>query len=177
MKIENRQRFLAILAGATLTLLLADRLIVGPLIQGWKQRSIELAELRTSIAKGNQTLDREQRIRDRWDSMRTNTLPENVSQAENEVLRAFERWSDESLISISSIKPQWKRAGEDFLTLECRADAAGSIQEVARFLYLVEKDPLALKVESVEITSRDENGRQLAVALQVSGLQLNAPAQ
>ena len=93
---------------------------------------------------------------------------EEVSAAENEVLRAFERWSQESRISISSIKPQWKRAGDDFMTLECRADASGSMQELTRFLYDVERDPLALRVESVEITTRDNNGQQLSLALQVS---------
>jgi hypothetical protein len=41
----------------------------------------------------------------------------------------------------------------------------------------VEKDPLALKVETIEITSRDDNGQQLALALQVSGLLLNQPTQ
>ena len=44
---------------------------------------------------------------------------------------------------------------------------------LTRFLYEVEKDPLALRVESVEITSRDNDGQQLSLALQVSGLLLN----
>ena len=118
-------------------------------------------------------LQRGDRIRARWQSMSTNTLPDNVSGAENLVLRAFERWSDESRISISGIKPQWKRAGEDYMTLECRADAFGSIHALTRFLHSLEKDPLALRVESVEITSRDETGQQLALAIQVSGLLLN----
>jgi len=177
MKIENRQRLLAILAAVGVGLLVADRLIITPLASGWKDRTDRILELKKSIAKGTLVLQRENRIRERWDSMRTNTLPENVSEAENEVLRAFERWSEDSRISISSIKPQWKRVGDDYMTLECRADAAGSIQALSRFLFNVEKDPLALKVEAVEITSRDDTGRQLSLALQVSGLLLNPPAQ
>jgi hypothetical protein len=109
--------------------------------------------------------------------MRTNTLPASVSAAENEVLKGFERWSQESRISISSIKPQWKQGGDDFMTLECRADAFGNIQALTRFLYELEKDPLALKVEAVEITTRDNDGQQLTLGLQVSGLQLNTAAE
>jgi hypothetical protein len=90
--------------------------------------------------------------------MRSHTLPDDVSEAENEVLKAFERWSEDSHISISSIKPQWKRIGDDYVILECRADAFGGIEALSRFLYNVEKDPLALKVETVEISSRDDNG-------------------
>jgi hypothetical protein len=177
MKIENRQRLLTILAAVGIGLLVADKLVVNPLVQGWKERSARIEELKKSINQGVLVMQRESRISERWESMRTNTLPDNVSEAENEVLRAFERWSDDSRISISSIKPQWKRAGDDYVTLECRADALGSMQALARFLYNVEKDPLALKVEAVEISSRDDNGRQLSLGLQVSGLLLNTQVQ
>ena len=97
----------------------------------------------------------------------------NVSAAENQVLKAFDRWSQDGRISISSIKPQWKRNSDDYMTLECRADAFGSIQALTRFLFEVEKDPLALKVEAIEITARDNDGQQLSLGLQVSGLLLN----
>jgi len=61
--------------------------------------------------------------------------------------------------------------------LECRADGFGSIEAVSRFLYEIEKDNLPLRVESVEITARDNNGQQLALALQVSGLLLTPEDQ
>ena len=105
--------------------------------------------------------------------MRTNTLPSNLSVAESKVLKAFDRWSQESRISISSKKLEWKRAGDDYMTLECRADALGSMSALTRFLYEVEKDPLALRIETVDIMSRDNNGQQLSLALQLSGLLLN----
>jgi hypothetical protein len=104
--------------------------------------------------------------------MRTNTLPVNLSAAENEVLKGFNRWAEESRISISSIKPQWRRNEEDYMLLECRADTFGTMENLSRFLYEIEKDPLALRVESLEITTRDNNGQQLAMAVQVSGLLL-----
>jgi hypothetical protein len=170
---RNRQQWLVIAALTVVGLFLADRLIITPLIAGWRERSARIEELRKSIAKGEGLVQRGDRIRERWDTMRTNALPDNVSTAENQVLRAFERWSEESRISISGIKPQWKRAGEDFMTFECRADAFGSIHALTRFLHALEKDPLALRVESVEITARDESGQQLALAIQVSALLLN----
>jgi hypothetical protein len=177
MKIENRQRALTLLAAAGVALLVGDKLILAPLITGWKERSARIVELKKSISQGAIVMQRETRIRERWEQMRSHTLPDDVSEAENEVLKAFERWSEDSHISISSIKPQWKRIGDDYVILECRADAFGGIEALSRFLYNVEKDPLALKVETVEISSRDDNGQQLALAVQVSGLLLNAQAQ
>ena len=60
------------------------------------------------------------------------------------------------------------------MTLECRVDAAGNLMTVSRFLYNIEKDPLGFKVETVELSARDENGSQLALGLLVSGLVLQA---
>ena len=60
------------------------------------------------------------------------------------------------------------------MTLECRADAFGSIQSLARFLYELERDPLALKVDELEITARDSEGQQLSLSVRFSGLLLTA---
>lgn len=172
MPIKNRQQLLVILAATGAALLIGDKLVLTPLTAGWQARSKQIAELTKQVKQGSLLVSRDSIIRDRWDQMRNSTLPEDVSAAENEVLRAFERWSQESRINISSIKPQWKRAGDDYMTLECRADAFGTIEALTRFLYEVEKDPLALRVEAVEIAARDNDGQQLSVGLQVSGLQL-----
>jgi hypothetical protein len=148
-------------------------MIITPLTNLWKERSTKIVELRKLIVQGKALVDRDSSIRSRWEGMRTNTLPVEPSVAENEVLKAFERWSQDSRISINSIRPQWKRNADDYMTLECRADAFGSIQALTRFLYDLEQDPMALKVDLVEVTSHDNDGRQLSLAVQVSGLVLN----
>ena len=58
-------------------------------------------------------------------------------------------------------KPQWRRDSDDYMTFECRIDAVGSMSTLTRFLYEVEKDPLALKVDSMDITARDNESRSL----------------
>lgn len=177
MEIKNRQKLLVIAAVLGVAFLLGDKMVVTPLMASWDARSRQIAELTKQVKQGSLLVSRDAVLRDRWENMRTNMLAADVSFAENEVLTAFERWSKESGISISSIKPQWKQAGEDFMTLECRADAFGTIQAVTRFLYEVEKDPLALRVEALEVSARDNDGQQLTVGLQVTGLQLGVAPQ
>lgn len=177
MGIKNRQKLLVIAAVLGVAFLLGDKMVVTPLMASWDARSKQIAELTKQVKQGSLLVSRDAVLRDRWENMRTNMLAADVSFAENEVLTAFERWSKESGISISSIKPQWKQAGEDFMTLECRADAFGTIQAVTRFLYEVEKDPLALRVEALEVSARDNDGQQLTVGLQVTGLQLGVAPQ
>jgi hypothetical protein len=170
---QNRQQWLAIAAGAVVALFALDKFVVTPLTRSWRQRNEAIAQLEKSITAGRLALDREQVTQRRWNDMRKNTLPANASQAEQEVLRAFDKWSQESRISVSSIKPQWKRgATDEYSVLECRVDAAGTLSTLTRFLYEVERSPMALRIESVEITARDSSGSQLALGLSVSGLRL-----
>ncbi|MHB1307234.1 MAG: hypothetical protein ACYDC1_12855 [Limisphaerales bacterium] len=173
MNPKNRTQLLAVLAGGTVALLVLDRMVVSPLVQGWSRRGDEIQRLKKSVGDGELLLDREASIRSRWARMETNTLSGEVSEAESQVFKAFDRWSQESRIGINSIKPQWKQGAEDHLTLECRVDAFGDLAAVSRFLYSVEEDPLALRVEAVELTTRDDRGAQLALGLQVNGLMLN----
>ena len=174
MKIENRQQLLVIVAIAAVGLLIADRAVVTPLTRAWKDRSTKVAELRKQIEQGTALVKREQSIRRRWDDMRRNTLPVSPSLAEQQVLRAFDSWSRESRAAITSITPQWKHE-DDYMTLECRVDAAGDLETLSRFLYNIEKDPMALRLTSVELAAHDDNGQQMTLGLQVSGLVL-APA-
>ena len=172
MNLKNRQQLLAVVAAAGVALFAADKLILTPLAHSWTARRAEVTKLRRQVSEGHGLEQREQSLQSRWEQMRTNTLPNNSSLAEQQVLKAFDRWSQESRISILSVSPQWKHDTEDYMTLECRVEAAGNLNSVSRFLYDVEKDPMAFKLQSVEVSARDNEGQQLALGLQVSALVL-----
>ena len=173
MKIDNRQRLLAILAIAIVGLFVLDRVVVTPLVESWKARSATVAQLRKSIEKGNSLMQRESHTRQRWNEVRKSTLPTSASQAEKELLGAFEKWSRDSGVSISSVRPQWKKgATEDYSVLECRVDAAGTLPVLAKFLYNIENSPMAVRTETVELTARDNNGQQIALGLLISAVRL-----
>jgi hypothetical protein len=173
MKIDNRQRLLAIIAIAIVALFALDKMVFTPLTESWKSRSDALAKLRKSIDQGNLLIQRESQTRKVWNELRKSTLPVSASQAEKELLAAFEKWSADSRVSVSSIRPQWKKgATDDYSVLECRVDAAGSLPVVSKFLYNIESSPMAVKLESVEFTSRDNNGEQIALALLISAVRL-----
>ena len=174
LDLRNRQQLLILLAIAAVVLA-GDRLVLRPLTASWESRSDHIKELRQAIAKGRETLKREQIVRIAWGRMSTNALPGVVSSAEGSMLRAFDKWSADSRISVTSVKPQWKHPAEDYMTLECRVDAYGSLAAVTRFLYEVEADALGVRVDSLELTAKETDGSQLTLGLQVNGLFLNPP--
>src|SRR5215510_7623354 len=159
MKIKNRQQLLGILAFSAVALWAGVNLIYDPLVKSWSARSERLVKLRKSVEQGSKVLEREKVVRERWKQMQTNTLTNELSEAQSQVFKSFDRWSRSSGVRINSIKPQWKRNDDDYMTLECRTDASGNLSTLTRFLYEIEKDPLALKVETVELTARDASGQ------------------
>ena len=177
MKIKDRRQMLTFGAIALVALFAADKVIFTPLGHAWTDRSKRTEELRKKVAAGKQLVRREESLRSKWGQMQTNTLPNNPSLAEQIVLKAFDKWSKDSGMSISSMSSQWKHDGEDYMTLLCRVEGSGNMDTVSKFLYALEKSPTALKLENVEISAHDAEGQQLTLGLQVSGLVLGTQEQ
>jgi hypothetical protein len=181
VQIKNRQQLLIIGAVVAIVLFAGDQLVLSPLMKTWDARAKLIVELRQQISRGNSLLQREQlpgqSIRSRWEQMSHNALPNNTSAAEQQVVKAIDLWAQNSGVAISAITPQWKHESDDYMTYECRVDAAGDLGKLSRFLYSVERDPMALKLELVELGARDKEGQQLSLGLQLSGLVLNTPTR
>ncbi len=174
MEIKNqRQKMLFIVVGVIFALYVGDSFIFSPLAASWKDRAKQIADLRQKVSAGTNLINHAASIQGQWDRMQTNALPANTSLAEGQMLKAFERWERAAGLTRISIKPQWKDADTDYKTLECRADYNGDIAKFTRLLYEIEKDPMGLKVDNIEISARDDYGAQLTLGLQVSGLLLN----
>ena len=128
--------------------------------------------MRAKVSDGKLLIKREAGLRSRWSDMRANALPDNTSLAEQQVIKAFDNWSRDSGAEITSIMPQWKNDSTNYMTLNCRVEASGTLGTLSQFLYNIEKGPMALKLDSVELSAHDNTGQQLTLGLQISGLAL-----
>jgi hypothetical protein len=104
--------------------------------------------------------------------MQRDDLPENVSEAENMLLKPFDAWITESNLQLLSFKLQWSENDEAYTTLECFAVAQGNLEQISRFLYKLETDPLPLNIENLEISDLTGSGDQLRLNLRFSGIRL-----
>jgi len=172
VKIKNRQQLLTMAAVALVALFAADKIIFTPVKSVWTNRSKEIARLKKQVADGAMLMKREAGLRGRWEQMRTNTLPANASVAEQQVLKGLDRWSRSSGLTVTSFGQQWKHDADDYTTLQCRLEATGNMSAVSQFLFDLEKDPMALKLDAIEMSTRDSEGQQLSLGLQISGLVL-----
>ena len=177
MSDQQRQRLLTFVAIGSIAAFAADSLVITPLYKSWKARAGKIAELRKSVSKGEQVLDRESALTSRWKSMHSNSLTDEKSVAQSKALKKFDQWAQDSRLANFNIRPQWRRNSDEYSTLELTMDASGSMSGVTRFLHQLEKDPMALRIESLELTGRDTEGQQIMLTLSVSALCLEAEGE
>ena len=60
---------------------------------------------------------------------------------------------------------------DDYKTYDCRANASGDLESISRFIFELETDSLPVRAEEIEVTSRDDSGDNLSLAIRFSGLQ------
>jgi len=58
------------------------------------------------------------------------------------------------------------------MTLDCRVETAGDLNALSKFIYNIEKGPLALRLDTVELSSHDTAGQQMTLGLEINGLAL-----
>ena len=175
MKIQNRQQFLVALTIAAAGLFVAVNFIITPLAGLWSARSAQIRELRVRVADGNQLIKRESVVRNRWADMRANALPANMSLAEQKLFKLVDDWAHRSGAEVTSLMPQWKNDSTNYMTLSCRVETSGDLGALSKFLYDVERGPMAVRLDSVELTERDKDGQQLTMSAEINGLVLNQP--
>jgi hypothetical protein len=176
VKPAERQKLLIVLVMVVGGLLLAQSFVYEPLHGWWKTRSKTIQDLRTKISDGNGLIRNEASIRSRWNQMSANTLTNDAPQAEQKVLKAIDEWARNSRATINTLSPQWKNDADDHMTFNVRVDASGDIRTLTKLMYEIGQDPMALKLDSVELTARDNNGGQMQLGLQINGLALLTPA-
>jgi Tfp pilus assembly protein PilO len=172
MEIKNRQQRLVVITLVLLGILIGDLLVYEPMVKWWKSRHADVVALRNEVKQGRELIRRESVIRGEWQQIRSNSLANDPSQAEQQVLKAFENWAGDSGVNVESITPQWQNDQSDYSTLDCRVEASGDLGTLSHFLYEIENDPLALQLESVELTASDDKGQQLTLGLELNGLAL-----
>jgi Tfp pilus assembly protein PilO len=172
MNIQNRQQFLVVLTIAAAVLYVGVNFIIEPLGGWWSSRQTQVRELRTRVADGRKLVARENAILSHWSEMQSNALPANTSLAESKLLKAVDEWSRNSGADVTSLMPQWKNDSPDYMTLACRVETAGDLGTLSAFLYELEKGPMALRLDAVELSARDKDGQQLTLSVEMNGLAL-----
>lgn len=172
MNPPERQKLLIILTLVAVGLYAGNLALYEPLSKWYASRAQQITDLRQRVKQGDMLVRREVGIRSEWDNMRTNTLPVNGSLAEQQLLKSFNTWAGDAGVEITDVLPQWKSDSDDYINLTCQVKAGGNLNSLMQFLYRIKQSPMALKVDTLQLSSRDTSGQQLDLEVMVNGLVL-----
>ena len=172
MQNNRRETLVKIGIGVVVGLFLLDRLVISPAMAGWTAQGERLAALRKDVQRGRQLIEREQSLRGRWEEMQRTDMADDISIAENDVFQAISRWTLDSHVNFTELKPQWRAGDEGCETFAFRATAVGDQATLGRLLYEIETDPLPAHVEECELSARDAKGTQLTMEMRFSFVRL-----
>lgn len=173
MPIKNRQQFLTILTLTAVGLLAMDRIVRPPLAKLWNDRSARIAKLQRQVKDGKMLQQRKNWLRGHWDDIQKSSLTNDTTAAEGQLFSGLNDWVQYSGVTLQNVAPTWKQANDPtYKTLDCRVDASGSLDRLSQFLYAMETDKMALRVQSIELTSKDATGSNIGLGIQVSALVL-----
>lgn len=165
----DRTLLLKIVAGLAAGLLLLDYVVVEPAVGSWSAQSDRIAALQKKVNRGQNLLDREDRIRNVWAAMQRANLPVDHSAAEAAALNAINRWKADSGITLTNWVPQWQSLeDEGYDAFECRVAGTGDQVSIGRFLFDLNTDALPCNLEECEISTRDAHGQQLTMTARFS---------
>ncbi len=178
------------IAVLAVTIVVGNLLVLQPLLKSWDNYNTEIESLDDEIERGRGRLGiddiadvangpgkREESVQKKWQTYLRGDLNNTNSIAEDDVLRAIEKWTDDSRILLTSIKPQWQNHDDRYRTYDVRLVAEGTMQAAVEFVHAIESDKLPLKIEQLELASREKTGKLISVSVHFTALQLGEALQ
>lgn len=170
----KREKRLALIVLMALVAYVADRIVLTPMLDAWRQDGERVAELQQQLATANGLAAAVAGWRDEKARRKELAFPAERAEAENEALTILANGTVARKLRLKSIRPAWREAGSTAkgapAQLELLVSADGTLAAVAGFLYDMETHSAPIRVARTRIQSRGENGRALDMDLTLTML-------
>lgn len=170
--LNKREQRIGIVTAVVLGALALDRVVLSPLLARQESASVRIDAAQLALSEATQTMQNDQRARRIWSELAGKTLLASAPDAEGQLLNRARQWADTSGLSLQSLKPERSEREEGYQKITIRATAAGSMQQVARFLDQVNTSEMPVRVSDLQVSPRKENVDDLSVVVALSTIYL-----
>ena len=172
--LSRREGIIGIAAAVVLAALMGDRFIMTPVMERLGQIEDRKQQLLTEVNDAHSLFDRRRLMERKWQQLSTDGL-NSESEAESRVLHALDRWAQDSQLTLTSVKPQRPSAVKKGLQeMTFSVASTGSLEAVTRFIWLLEKASLPVKITDVQLGSVGESGSEMSLQIRLSALYIAA---
>lgn len=167
---QRRERLLAIIVAALVTVWCIDSVLIAPLSEWYANCSAEIERYEQDINEAQILIDRQKRIMDAWRGQHAAGLLKDEQSARFDLQDFVVKAAAAATVQIDSIGAQSAAVGvadDTFWALGLSLTAQGNLQQVQNFVQRLELAPVPLRIERCEVASHDakKDHLQLSVAL------------
>jgi Tfp pilus assembly protein PilO len=177
MVLSKRERYIGIIAGSVLAILVLDHFFLTPMMDRQDELDAKIKLASNEVRQSTGQVQTGRRARDVWNSMNRETLLRDDSDAESQMLNSVREWGQEAGLSISSQKRERTEPEGDFVKITYRVTATGGVSQVSRFLYRVQNANVPVRVTDVSINTRKDGTDDLQVSLGLATIYLSPQQQ
>ena len=176
MVLSKRERYIIAVTVAAVLSFAFDRSILTPLLDRRAATGAEKQEALRRMENASSLLDQSGRMGLKWQGMVAAGFKGDAGEAESTLMRALRTWSEDSRLTLSSLKPERLAQEGPLSRVSIQVVGQGAMQSVARFLWLVETSEHPLKIEQMQLGSRKEGRDDLSLQLRLSALYIPGQA-
>lgn len=170
MNLSKREKTILISTLSVVGLLLADRVVISPVL-GYREALVAEVDTHSDVlARDTRLIRNGKRQQKRWKEMMAIGLPNTASEAESRTLEVINKWATQASLSLASVKPEYRRSDETLVPVVFRVSANGSMGAIARFIWEIETAQIPVCIDNMQISSRDKKKDDLSLQMGVSAL-------
>src|SRR6266496_3714690 len=166
MVLTKRERYIGIVTGVVLGVLVLDYFVVSPLLAQMAVLDAKITSAQNDVRRSNDLLELSSRAKQRWNEMSSGAVRD--SEQADQIVNNVSDWAREAGMSLSSVKPERDEKEKDFGKKTFRATGAGRMSEIGRFLWRIQTASVPVRITDLTITSRKEGTDDLSISLGVA---------
>lgn len=172
MKLSKRERIIAIVVVAVVTLFIIDQVFLSPLLERLSIANRSIQDGQLALKNADALRQNSVRAQRNWTEIAGDTLKRDASTAEQQLLNRIQDWAQNSNLALTSLKPERNEKEKDFDKVTIRTSANGSMSQIGRFLFALKDSRVPVRVSDLQITSRRDGTDDLTVQLGISTIYL-----
>jgi Tfp pilus assembly protein PilO len=173
MAFTKRERTVIVVAIITVSLLVADKYLVSPMLEQYSQAKQNREKLKTELQQSLTAIERKNMLQKQWNQMKEAGLADDYEQMESSVLRYIRDSSLKDNLVLSSVQPERVSVSRDIGETEFIVSASGSMDSVTKFLWDLETAKLPVKIKNLQLGSNDETARQMSLQVKLSSVYID----
>lgn len=173
MVLSKRERMILIVAIIAVVMLIGDKFIVGPIIERREATKTQKLELEAELENAQLLFSRRKLMERKWKMLLSDGL-RNDAEAESKIARALDEWSNQAMLTLSSVKPERVASDKGLKEMTFVVAGTGTLEAVSRFLWQIETASMPIKVMDLQLGSTNETGQSMSLQLRLSALCLGS---